>query len=295
MRKENSNALRKVNEAEKAVEKAKEISTPTDKNSFAELKNWVIGEFDQMEEKLSTEQEKFKTLNEAVETEENNLEEIHQIKAEADSLEALLLTHREEKQKQEREMAQEREELKEAIDEQKRKWGREKEEYEFEKKVERRNEEDAYRQKKAQQEKELKEEEDEFEKETAEREAKLKAQEEEYASMKEKVVGFEEEPENALSRQEQQLTEKLAQKHQYEMQLKTKDLEADIQLRKEQIGSLKNKVDEQKEFIDSLGIKSDAASEQVRDIAMKAIENSNQNWPDYRSYDRKKKKNDNVD
>jgi hypothetical protein len=230
-----------------------------------------------------------------VETEENNLEEIHQIKAEADSLEALLLTHREEKQKQEREMAQEREELKEAIDEQKRKWGREKEEYEFEKKVERRNEEDAYRQKKAQQEKELKEEEDEFEKETAEREAKLKAQEEEYASMKEKVVGFEEEPENALSRQEQQLTEKLAQKHQYEMQLKTKDLEADIQLRKEQIGSLKNKVDEQKEFIDSLGIKSDAASEQVRDIAMKAIENSNQNWPDYRSYDRKKKKNDNVD
>jgi hypothetical protein len=39
LRKENSNALRKVNEAEKAVEKAKEISTPTDKNSFAELKN----------------------------------------------------------------------------------------------------------------------------------------------------------------------------------------------------------------------------------------------------------------
>lgn len=69
LRKENSNAIRKANEAEKAVKKAKEMSAPTDKNSFAELKSWVIGEFDQMDEKLNSEREKFKTLHEAVETE----------------------------------------------------------------------------------------------------------------------------------------------------------------------------------------------------------------------------------
>lgn len=76
------------------------------------------------------------------------------------------------------------------------------------------------------------------------------------------------------------------------MQLKTKDLEAEIQLRKEQISSLQQKVQEQQAFIESLGLKSDTASQQVKDIAMKAIENSRQSFPDYRPWERKKEKDD---
>ncbi len=295
LRKENSNALRKVDEAEKAVEKAKEVVAPTGKNAFAELKGWIVQEFDQMEEKLNAEREKFRTLNEAVDIEKKNLEEIHQIKAEADSLEALTLTHRREKQKQEEEIGRERDIFKEDIDEQKKKWEREKEEYEFQKKVKRRNEEDAYLQKKADQEKELTSDKEQFERERSEREAKLTAQEQEYEQMKNRVNGFKKELEEALSQQEKDLTEKLSQKHHFEMQLQNKDLEAEIQLRKEQILSLQSKVEEQREFIYSLGSKSDAASQQVKDIAMKAIENSNRGWSDNRSWERKKEKNDNTE
>lgn len=42
--------------------------------------------------------------------------------------------------------------------------------------------------------------------------------------MKEKVEGFDEKQKEALSQQEHRLTKELAQKHQHEMQLKTKDL-----------------------------------------------------------------------
>lgn len=295
LRKENSSAQRELKEAEKAVKKAKDESTPTGKNSFAEFKTWIDQELNQIEEKLEDERGKFRTLHEAVDIEKKNLEEMHQITAKADSLEALTITHRKEKQKLDDEIDSEREGFKEEIDEQRKKWEREREEYEFQKKVKRRNEEDAYLQNKAELEKELKDKKESFEREFSEREAKIVAREQEYEVLKEKVAGFPQQMDEALENQENVLSEKLKQKHDYEMQLKTKDLEAEIQLRKEQISSLQRKVEEQQAYINSLGVKSDTASQQVKDIAMKAIENSRQGFPDYRPWERKKDKDDERD
>lgn len=292
LRKENSSAQRELKEAEKAVKKAKDESTPTGKNSFAEFKTWIDQELNQIEEKLEDERGKFRTLHEAVDIEKKNLEEMHQITAKADSLEALTITHRKEKQKLDDEIDSEREGFKEEINEQRKKWEREKEDYEFQKKVKRRNEEDDYHQEKAELEKELKEKKESFDREFSEREDKIVAREQEYEALKKEVTGFPQKMEVELEQQANSLTEKLSQKHDYEMKLKTKDLEAEIQLRKEQILSLQSKVEEQQTYISSLGVKSDTASQQVKDIAMKAIENSRQSWPEYRPWERKKEKDD---
>ena len=72
---------------------------------------------------------------------------------------------------------------------------------------------------------------------------------------------------------ESSVTENLTKEFEYRQKLETKDLEAKLQLREQEIESLKGKVQEQQNFINSLTSKTDNATQQVKDIALKAIEN----------------------
>ena len=111
-----------------------------------------------------------------------------------------------------------------------------------------------------------------FEKSFADREANLKNREDELQSMRAKVEEFPAVLEKSLIDAQQQLTEKLNAKYQYEASLRSKETEGDTKLLKQMIGTLETKIKEKDMLIDQLTQKSNQATLQIQDIAVKAIE-----------------------
>jgi len=238
------------------------------------LRQTLNEQLDALERGINQEQEKFVELQQAITIEKQTLEELYKIKAEAESLDALVITHRQTKEKLERERQAQQEELDVEIEKQRREWEREQEAYAYDLQIKRRDEMDAYQQKKNQQEKELAEQKATFERTIAEREAAVTEQEEELASLRQQVAGFETQLRAKIEETRQSTEEQLTKDFNYQRQLETKDLEAELKLREQEIASLKNKVKEQQEYIDSLTNRTENATQQVKDIALRAIENT---------------------
>ena len=288
-------------QAEKEKAEKKEIVETAAQNSvekivkdLAELKLTIAKSLDSMEEQLIGEFKKLNNTRRAIEIEQKNLEDIHEIRAEADSLAALLLAQKEKKQAFETEMEQKREVFEETMTDAKLAWKKEQEEFERAKKereedikkarkreeeeyaynlqLERKKDQDAYAERKALQEKELEEKRLSLEKSWAEREAALAAKEQELASLRQRVEAFPQELEQAVAAAEQAISEKLEFKYNYEAQMLAKETEGEKKLSQQIIASLQAKIKEQDEQIRQLTQKANEAGLQVQNIAVKAIE-----------------------
>ncbi len=263
--------LEKKREVVSKAEKATEVAAP---QSIALIRKALNDQLDELERSLAGEQQKFQELQAAIALEEKELENVYQIKKEAESLDALVLSHKQAKEKLEREMADRKAALEAEMADTKRKWQREQDEYDYKLKVQRRKESDEYAEKKAKQEKELAEQRTAFEKEVTEREKALATSEQELTDLREAAAQFETRLQEAVAAREQLVTERLTKEFEYQQKLQAKDLEAELQLAKQEINSLKANIKEQQELIASLTSRSDSATQQVKDIALKAIENA---------------------
>ena len=106
----------------------------------------------------------------------------------------------------------------------------------------------------------------------AERRKALEEQEEELASLRKQAAEFDTRLQKAVEETEKAVSERLNREFDYTQKLQAKDLEAELKLSKQEIDSLRAKIKEQQELISSLSSKSDTATQQVKDIALKAIE-----------------------
>ena len=267
--------LQKEIEVEKStIKKVEEQSKSGATQSLQSIRKTLNEQLDKIEQGIVKEQEKFQELQQAIIIEKKNLEELYKIQAAAESLDALVITNKQAKEDLEQNLAKRKEELQEEIEAIKTKWKREQEAYEYDLKIKRRNEQDAYQQQKDAQQKELAEEKLAFEKSIDEREKEILSKEEELVALRKVANGFEEQLNKELQAQEKQITEKLTQEFDYKMKLEIKDLESQIKLYQQEVEILKAKINEQQELINSLSAKADNANTQVKDIALKAIENS---------------------
>jgi len=249
-------------------------------HTIRHIRESLNAQLDKIEQGIAGEQQKFEELQKAIVIEKKTLEDLYKVKAEAESLEALVITNKQAKEHLEKEMEERKAGLLAEIEGTKMQWKREQEGYEYNLKIKRRDEEDAYLQKKLKQEKELSERKVAFEKEINEREQAVGAQEEELERLRKEVAGFEERLQNSVEATEKSVTARLTKEFEYLQKLETKDLEANLKLGKQEIESLKVKVKEQQELIHELSSKTDGATQQVKDIALKAIENSGiRNFP----------------
>lgn len=242
--------------------------------SIQHIRELLNHQLDKIEDGISKEQEKFEDLQKAISIEKETLENLYKVKAEAESLEALVITNRQAKENLDKEMNERKQALLEQIEETKLGWKREEEEYQYKIKIQRRNDEDAYKEKKAKLEKDLTDRKTEFEKSISDREKAVAEQEDEMVQLRKEVEGFEAKLVKAVATAEQSITDNLTKEFEYRQKLETKDLEAKLQLREQEIEGLKVKVQEQLNFINSLTSKTDNATQQVKDIALKAIENA---------------------
>jgi hypothetical protein len=281
-------------EKKEIVETAAQSSVESIVKGLADLKLAITRSLDHLERQLIGESKKLHNLRQAIDIEQKNLEEIHEIRVDADSLAALLLAQAEKKQAFAAEMEQKRTELeaeltqkrllwkkeqedyerlkKERDEESKRTRQREEEEYAYNLKLTRKKDQDAYAEKKAGLEKELEEKGSALNKEWSAREAALAAREQEWADLRTRVDGFPQELEKAVKNTEKAVTERLDFKYRHEAQMLAKETEGERKLSQQVIASLEAKIREQEEQIRQLAQKANEAGLQVQSIALKAIE-----------------------
>lgn len=285
---------KKKKQEEEIVTKASAMTLDRIINNLAGTKVLIGQTLDNLEQKLIEEHRKFNELQAATKMASVNLEELYDIKQDADSLSALLLAQKEQREQFELEMStfkkvfeQEKKEARETwAKEQERRTQeqqekdatasrerlREDEEYQYTVQLERKKDHDTYQAKKQTLERELTEKRDAVLKDLEERTVVIKAQEEEFNKLKIQVQSFPLELEAAIKNTENNISATLEKQHQHYMELATKEIDGERKLSQQTIVSLQSKIKEQEALIKQLSQKADEASVQVQSIAIKALE-----------------------
>ncbi len=270
------------------VEKATKTTEEEIETQIAKIKSDFVSALEIIEKELADERKKLETIQNAIRIEEKRLDDLYGISVNADSLSAILLAQKEQKEQFEQEMAARKEELSSQIAQTRATWEKEKaahdealkaekenlakmrrreeEEYAYNTQQKRKKEEDEYLQMKNRQEAELKERKIAFEKEVAEREKQLKESENELATLRAQAESFETKLAEAVQKAQAETEKRLQSVYAYEKELREKEVEGIINLKDHQIQTLQSKIKEMEQV--------DVSEKTVKDIALKAIESA---------------------
>ena len=301
---------KKVQEQQKqetVVKNAAALSNEGIVKEVSGLKVSLSSALDKLSENFVSEFRKFEELQQAIQIEKQQLEDLYQLSANTDSLSAMLLAQKEKKEQFELEMAVRKTELeekiksekdrfdtemndkrsqwkkeqelyatqtKEAFDEKKKNQTREDEEYLYNLKISRKREADQYEEKKQKLEKELADKKAAFEKEFAERETQIKEAEAELKELRAKTATFPAELEKAVNAATKAVSERLETQFGFEKELREKENGGELKLKDQIIGTLNAKIKDLETTIKELSQKAVTAEASVKDIAIRAIENS---------------------
>ncbi len=304
--------------------KAKTLSNEGIVKGIAELKVSVSSALDKLAEQFVGEYKKFEELQQAITIEKQNLEDLYQLSANTDSLAAMLLAQKEQREKFEEEMLQRKQELSDRITADKEKhenemaekraaWkkeqteyqesqkekadilkkdrSREEEEFQYNLKLTRKKDADLYEEKNQKQEKELSEKRAEFEKEFAGRKTAIEEAETELKDLRKKATNFPAELEKAVKDAIKSTTDTLETNHKFEIQLREKEVEGELKLKDQTIQALNAKIKEMDSTIKEMSQKTAKAETSVKDIALKAIESSSKPYIVERTTESKQEKN----
>ena len=272
--KENATLSQQIEKKRQEVENVKQKLQSGASANIQVLRQTLNEQLDKLEEGLQKEQTTFAELQQAIATERKELEEIYQIKVEAQSLEALVITHRQTKEAFDEQKAVWEASFRREKEGQQLAWKREQEAYAYELATQRRKEEDAYLAEKERKEKELAEKIAAFDLQMKQREGLFNEKEAEFQSLQLQVAGFDERLQGEIAQAEETLRTQLTREFDFQRQLETKDLQNKTQLLEAHIQSLQATISEQQTRIQALTHKADDASQQVKEIAFKAIEQS---------------------
>lgn len=278
------------------VKVAASLSAESIVKGLTDIKLNISASLDKVENSLLQEFNKLEKLQEAIRFESDYLEDLYDIKANADSLAVLIAVNKEKKQLFEKEMDDKKTIFDELMLEKKQGWEkeqkeriqqwkeeddlrkkmqkREEDEYKYLQNITRKKEEDEYVSKKLAQEKELLEKKFTVEKNLNDRESLIASKENELESLRKQVADFpsilEKEVASAKTQQEQQL----ATQYKFEKDLFAKGMEGEVKLLQQRISSLETRIKEQDATIVALNEKASTAGSQVQNIAMKALDSA---------------------
>jgi hypothetical protein len=278
------------------LEKISGISNDGIVKSIAGLKSSLNSSLDEILQSLSNEFKKLEEIRAAIVLEKQSLEDLYSLSANTDSLAAMLLVQKEKKESFEKSMKEKEEAFASEMAEKKEEWElekakqktaekeysddlvkrrkREEEEYLYTLKIKRQKEQDEYDSKKIQLEKELIDKKAKFNQEISNREAELKSAEAELAELRKNNAEYPAKLEKALKDKDAEITKQLQTKYDFDVKLMEKQNEADIRLKNQIIESLQEKIKEQQAQLKEYTDKANRAEANVKDIAVKAIENA---------------------
>jgi hypothetical protein len=287
---------KKKEEEGKIVKQASENTIDKIVNGISRTKIEIMNALDDVGENLVEEFKKLEEIKKAKEIETNYLNDIYEIKTNADSLSALLLAQKEKKTNFESEIENKRDTFEEEMTQKKLQWKleqenfenqkkeresqlkkdrqREEDEYNYNLQLKRKKDADEFADQKAKLEKELIDKRASVEKELSEREANVVLKEKELAELRAKVEQFPKVLETTIKETEKSITEKMEFKYKHQSELAQKEMEGEGSLHKQIVQSLENKIKEQTEQIKQLTQKANESVQQVQVIAIKAIESA---------------------
>lgn len=290
---------KKLKEKQAVVAKVETFSREVISKAIMELKLSLVNELDSLEHKIAFEHQRFTDIQNAVEIESHHLQDLYEMKHNADSLAALLMAQKESRQKFDEEMKQKKMQLTEeaetfrrALEEKKNETEKERtrdeEEYDYNLKLRRKKDKDDYEERKALLERELVERREYVEQELAQRESIIKSQEQEFNSMKKQIELFPRELEKAVEHAQKTMSDTIESKYMYQIELSNKEVQGEQRLHEQLIKSLREKITEQDELIKQLTQKANESTKQVQAIALKALEGGTMRFSSGYSEDGKK-------
>jgi hypothetical protein len=267
------------------LEKVSGITNEGIVGTIAALKSSVGSSLDEIQANLISEFRRLEEIRTAIAIEKQSLDDLYPLSANTDSLAAMLLAYKEKEEALAGEMATKKEQWeleksrqktieKEYADELAKCRKREEDEYAYSLKIKRQKEQDEYAAQKAQLEKELDAQKARFEQEASTRELNLKNAEAELTELRKNNAAFPAQLEKALKDKETELTKQLKTQYDFDVKLMGQQNEADIRLKDQIILSLQEKIKEQQEQLKEYTDKANRAEANVKDIAVKAIENA---------------------
>ena len=278
------------------VQKVQGSSEKSISEQIAKIKTDFVSSLEKIEVTLTTERRKLSEIQEAITIEEKHLKDLYGLTANADALSAILLAQKEQKEQFEREMSAQTEAFTVQTEETRARWAKEKavydenlkaekentaklrkrdeEEYAYATAQKRKQEQDEYAQKKSRQDADLKEQKAAFEKEFAEREKNIKESENELNALRAGVEQFEFKLNEAVANAQSETEARITLTHKYETELREKEIQGILALKDHQIKTLESKIKEMETQLKEAASKVDTSEKTVKDIALKAIENS---------------------
>lgn len=294
-----SDIPKQVQEEKQKKEILNKVSDVTNEGivkSIISLKTDLGKALDGLQINLEQEYKKLEEIRSAIVIEKQSLEDLYALSANTDSLAAMLLVQKDKKEKFEKEMQQKEQAFAAEMATKKEQWEqkkakqeaeekefqegtskrrkREEEEYNYNLKIRRKKEEDEYENQKAQLERELVERKEKFEQEITSREQVLKSAEAELVELRKANLEFPAKLDQALKDKENEITKQLQTKYDFDIKLLEKQNEIDIRLKDQMITSLQEKITELQAQLKDYAEKANRAEGNVKDIAVKAIENS---------------------
>lgn len=268
---------------EELVKKAATFTVEDIVTGLADLKVKMGKALIDLSDKLVAEATRLQELQQAIAIEKRNLEEIYDIQVAAETLSSLIQTHEankkafaEERQAMRAEWEKEKKNHEIAVQEQeeqlKKEREREAEEYGYNLALSRKKEKDAYEEKRAALTKSLKEEREKQEKEFTEREAALAAREAEVVELKARVDAFPNELQRAVEKARKEAMTQAEKEAKHKAELVAREFEELKKVADLKIKTLEETVANQAAQIEALNAQLSKATNQVQEIAVKAIE-----------------------
>jgi hypothetical protein len=277
--------IQEEKQKQETVKKVADITHDSIIEHISELKLNLAKSLDGILSGLTGEFQKLEDIRAAIEIEKKTLEDLYSLSANTDSLAAMLLVQKEKREAFEKEMNEKETQWeaeqdkhnadeKEYTDELAKKRKREEEEYQYNLKIVRQKEQDEYNSQKVLLEKELVEKKNAFEHEISVREATVKNAESELEELRKNNMEFSGRLEKALADQKKTITENLQTNYEFELKFIKNQNDANIRLKEQIIESLQEKIQELQSQLKEYADKANRAESGVKEIAMKAIENS---------------------
>lgn len=285
---ESHQEIQKQQNNEEIVFRAAKFDTDQIVTTLGQTKVMMTQSLGALEKRLTEEYDRLNDLQQAIRIESKNLEELHQIKKNTDSLAALLMAQKERKKEFEEEMETKRADWQSEKERQeqekvehnalvKKDRTRDEEEYRYKINLERKKDQDAYEARKSALERDLAAKKEIFEKECTEREAVLTNAEDEILDLRTRVASFAKELETAVNEAKKETSKSLEREYNYSTSLKNSEIEGEKRLQLQTIKSLQEKIKEQEILIRDLTTRAEHATSQVQSIALKALEGATGN------------------
>lgn len=263
-------------------------------HKIADLKIDINNSLDDLSKNLVEEKIKLDEIQEAKKIESDNLNDLYEIKTNARTLEALLISQKKQKEEFEKEIEQRKIELEKDIAAKKLRWdkeqddhniqekekarllkiekAREEDEYQYKIKIRDQKDKDDYEQKKIKIERELEQKQKQVNDDISQRLEVIKGQEEELKELREAKKHYDKNLKDSIEITKSEITKQLETRYKYESQLKAKDSDATISLLNQTITSLKEKLSEKESVVESMQKQVSTSQSHSQELAKKVVE-----------------------